>query len=53
MRLLGRDRSRRRRRADWAGLKKSGRVAGFVHGANAVELEDGAFGEWLVAMPGW
>jgi len=28
------------------------RVAGFVHGANAVELEDGAFGEWLVAKAG-
>jgi hypothetical protein len=27
------------------GLKKGDRVAGFVHGANAVELEDGAFGE--------
>ena len=34
------------------GLKKGGRVAGFVHGANAVELEDGAFGEWLVAKAG-
>ena len=30
------------------GLKKGDRVAGFVQGANAVELEDGAFGEWLV-----
>lgn len=34
------------------GLKKGDRVAGFVHGANAVELEDGAFGEWLVAKAG-
>lgn len=34
------------------GLKKGDRVAGFVHGAITVELEDGAFGEWLVAKAG-
>lgn len=33
-------------------LKKGDRVAGFVHGANAVEPEDRAFGEWLVAKAG-
>lgn len=30
------------------GPKKGDRVASFVHGANAVDLEDGTFGEWLV-----
>ena len=34
------------------GLKKGDRIAGFVHGANTVELEDRAFGEWLVAKAG-
>jgi len=31
---------------DW---KKGDRIAGFVHGANAVELEDGCFAEYAVA----
>ncbi|KAI9694880.1 MAG: hypothetical protein M1822_000496 [Bathelium mastoideum] len=30
-------------------FKKGDRVAGFVHGGNAVEKEDGAFGDYLVA----
>ena len=34
------------------GPKKGDRIAGFVHGANTVELEDRAFGEWLVAKAG-
>lgn len=41
-------------------FKKGDRVAGFVHGSNVVQPEDGAFGEYLVAkgdilckLPDW
>jgi NADPH:quinone reductase-like Zn-dependent oxidoreductase len=30
-------------------LKKGDRVAGFVHGGNQVQPEDGAFGEYITA----
>jgi len=35
-----------------ASFKKGDRVAGFVHGGNAVQPEDGAFGEYVVAKAG-
>jgi len=35
------------------GLKKGDCVAGFVHGANAVELEDGRLGSGWLRKPGW
>lgn len=34
------------------GLKKGERVAGLVHGGNALELEDGAFGDYVVVKAG-